>query len=752
MKTLLMCLLCCTAPLLLAQSEFIVNTVQDSTQRDPQIERDGSGNVVIVWNAENHAAAGSQGDIVMQAFSSGLVPMGGEIRVNTVTAGDQEKPACAMNEAGVLLIAWASMTDRDSAYEIKARRFVSMSPSGDEFLVNTTSARTQTEPDVAVSLTGRAVITWNGWTSSDDRDVFMRIYTAAGVPATGEIRVNSSTAYSQAKPAVKFRHDGSIVVVWESWGQDAAGGYGVYARLFDSTGTPLGGEIPVNSYTADYQWYADVESFSDNSFAVVWCSWEQDGADGSIVLQRFDATGARIGGEQIVNTTTAQYQWLPRVCRFQDDGFAVIWSSWKQDGNREGVYAQRFDSDGRKTSFETPCNLTTQSFQWEPDAVPLGSDELLAVWSSWGQVGKDYEIVARRITPQRAQGYLNQSTVAHPYGRTTSGVIVHVLDSLALTGHTYSAVFDSLSATSAALSVRNMATGDTLVRNYPIDRGEGVFYLTPVFQGVALEVIPEFDLALDFTRSYFTNRSNTNLTFTLNIPSAGTKKLAPIDVALIWGSTDTLSDGSYRVVLDTALGTTGKREVAVPFYGWNLTDNQRVDLLVVETVVNKRWTPGEKILFLTPAPYRTAANNTHAEIRTTPPSGVLIMPGPGDTNVVLTMRPIRQGEEFQFTTARAAIMGSPSGADGIRAFVLEQNYPNPFNPSSTIRYSVGRTAHVAVRVYNVLGQMVATLKDGVHQPGVYRVRFSGEGLSSGVYFYRMEWEGRAVTQKMMLVK
>ena len=64
------------------------------------------------------------------------------------------------------------------------------------------------------------------------------------------------------------------------------------------------------------------------------------------------------------------------------------------------------------------------------------------------------------------------------------------------------------------LSVRNMTTGDTLVRKYPIDRGEGVFYLTPAFQGVAVEVIPEFDLDIDFARSYFINHSGTNLTFT----------------------------------------------------------------------------------------------------------------------------------------------------------------------------------------------------------------------------------------------
>ena len=113
-------------------------------------------------------------------------------------------------------------------------------------------------------------------------------------------------------------------------------------------------------------------------------------------------------------------------------------------------------------------------------------------------------------------------------------------------------------------------------------------------------------------------------------------------------------------------GNDGETGSVVPFYGWNLTDNQRVDLLVVETVINKRWNPGEKIIFLTPAPYRTATNNTHAEIRPTPPAGAVTMPAPGDTNVVLTTRPIRQGEDFSSPLPGRAIMDSPSGADGIR--------------------------------------------------------------------------------------
>ncbi len=264
--------------------------------------------------------------------------------------------------------------------------------------------------------------------------------------------------------------------------------------------------------------------------------------------------------------------------------------------------------------------------------------------------------------------------------------------------------------------------------------------------------MPEFDLDLDFARSFMVNHSGTNLTFGLNIPSAGTKTIAPIDAALLWGSTDTLADGSYATVLDTALGTNGKREVLVPFIGWNLTDGQRMDLLVVESPVNKRWTVGERIIFLTPPAYRTASNNTHAEIRPTAPGGAIVMPGPGDTNVVLTVRPIRQGERFAFTTSRAAVLDVPESPGTPRAMFLEQNYPNPFNPSTTIRYEVARAGDVAIRVFTILGQQVATLAEGFHQPGRYRVRFDAAGIASGVYFYRMEVAERVVVRKMTVVK
>jgi len=70
-------------------------------------------------------------------------------------------------------------------------------------------------------------------------------------------------------------------------------------------------------------------------------------------------------------------------------------------------------------------------------------------------------------------------------------------------------------------------------------------------------------------------------------------------------------------------------------------------------------------------------------------------------------------------------------------FALEQNYPNPFNPTTTIGYSLGEKAHVRLEVFNQLGQSLAVLANAEQQAGYHEVIFDGEGLASGLYFYRL---------------
>jgi hypothetical protein len=85
-------------------------------------------------------------------------------------------------------------------------------------------------------------------------------------------------------------------------------------------------------------------------------------------------------------------------------------------------------------------------------------------------------------------------------------------------------------------------------------------------------------------------------------------------------------------------------------------------------------------------------------------------------------------------------------------YALSQNYPNPFNPSTLIEYSVAKTGRVSLKVFNALGQEVATLFDGEQTPGKYVATFDAKGLTSGVYFYRLQSGTASITQKLILMK
>jgi endo-1,4-beta-xylanase len=85
-------------------------------------------------------------------------------------------------------------------------------------------------------------------------------------------------------------------------------------------------------------------------------------------------------------------------------------------------------------------------------------------------------------------------------------------------------------------------------------------------------------------------------------------------------------------------------------------------------------------------------------------------------------------------------------------YELEQNYPNPFNPTTNIRYSIINTSKVTLKIYDFLGREVQTLVNNVQSPGKYTVTFNGQGLASGVYFYRLSTENFVATKKLMLIK
>jgi len=106
---------------------------------------------------------------------------------------------------------------------------------------------------------------------------------------------------------------------------------------------------------------------------------------------------------------------------------------------------------------------------------------------------------------------------------------------------------------------------------------------------------------------------------------------------------------------------------------------------------------------------------------------------------------------FQLANATEVTI-APLAMTAPGAFELTQNYPNPFNPSTTIRYVLPQRSHVNLTVFNTLGQQVVQLVNGEMETGYHEVRFDGTGLSSGVYFYRMQTGDFVQTRKMLVVR
>ena len=115
----------------------------------------------------------------------------------------------------------------------------------------------------------------------------------------------------------------------------------------------------------------------------------------------------------------------------------------------------------------------------------------------------------------------------------------------------------------------------------------------------------------------------------------------------------------------------------------------------------------------------------------------------------------RWHSDFEAQLAAGLPAGQLTRAAGTalpRTYTLSQNYPNPFNPGTVITYALPEAGPVTLRVYNVLGQEVATLVDGYRAAGTYRVAFDATTLRAGVYLYVIEAGGQVTARRMTLLK
>ncbi|MEX2114325.1 MAG: hypothetical protein WD845_14120 [Pirellulales bacterium] len=168
------------------------------------------------------------------------------------------------------------------------------------------------------------------------------------VPDGPEFLVNTFTTDGQYNPSVATDVDGDFVVAWQSFGQEHLSG--IYAQRYNAGGVALGSEFQVNTTETDQQLDPSVAMDADGDFVVVWTSEPflaagQDGDGDGVYAQRYNAAGVAQGSEFRVNTYTIGDQNDATVAMDADGDFVVVWTSVAQE-NGFDVYAQRYNAAG----------------------------------------------------------------------------------------------------------------------------------------------------------------------------------------------------------------------------------------------------------------------------------------------------------------------------------------------------------------------------------------------------------------------
>lgn len=283
---------------------------------------------------------------------------------------------------------------------LETRALLSIVPSGGEFPINVHTTNEQVAPRVATDASGNFVVVWMSRAQEApgiNDGIYMRRYAANGTPLSGDLHVNTYTTNAQASPAIAMDNAGNFVVAWSSAGQDGSQN-GIYAQRFDSSGAPAGSEFRVNTTTSGDEAFPAVAMDADGDFVVTWDTAIPSGSGYDVYAQRYNSAAQAQGGETLVNQTTAGQEYSSAVAMDDAGNFVVTWIAGVQDGSGYGVYARRYNSSGQAQGNEFRANTFTTSDQMFPNVAMDADGDFVIVWQSYLQDGSEYGIYAQRYS------------------------------------------------------------------------------------------------------------------------------------------------------------------------------------------------------------------------------------------------------------------------------------------------------------------------------------------------------------------
>ncbi len=365
-------------------------------------------------------------------------------------------------------------------------------------------------PDTAVLDDGRIVVTYTQSAGGDagSSAIMGQVLAPNGNLLGSPFLVNVANPTAQQSSHVAALPGGGFVAVWASDLQDG-NGLAIVGRMFDASAAPVGPEFVANTYTNGNQELPVVAALADGGYVVAWQSFGQDGSGSSLHAQRYDLTGARVGGEFQVNTYSFSAQSSPTVVGLPDGGFAISWSSFLEDGSGYGIFEQRYNADGSPFGIETRVNNITTGNQYSypfgggGQMALLDNGDLVNVWST--------EIGA---------GEIFSTLTSLPEGYTTEDQPVPVNLAAALTDTDGS---ETLTITLSGFPAgATFSLGAASGSDWVIENAEGLDLST-------LEMTPPADWNGSFTLTATATATETSNGSAASTTASGTYRILPVE-------------------------------------------------------------------------------------------------------------------------------------------------------------------------------------------------------------------------------
>ncbi|MEA3010141.1 MAG: hypothetical protein QOJ91_1833 [Sphingomonadales bacterium] len=361
----------------------------------------GDGGYVVIWVSLPGTGYLFKG----QRFDAGGNPVGSEFQVASLATSNQSLLSAVTGlQDGGFVVAWenGSAAVDGSGSAIQAQRFDSSGrPVGSAFVVNDQTSSNQYGVALTTLADGHVLASWTtaqpaaGGTLSE---IKARLFDASGTPLGSEFLVNATTAGSQSTSVVAATANGGFIATWLS-------GTGtstlLYGQLFDSAGNKSGAELVLGGEGSGYPTEASVTQLADGRFVVAWRNFPDSGFTQTISGQILSSSGAKIGGEFLISNPGGNPQTgSPQVKALPDGGFVATWSN---DGGTDvstAVWARIYDASGTPgASFL--ANTAATLFEGSSRTLVTTGGDIVVAWTTTFDFNDD-DVSARFIALNKA--------------------------------------------------------------------------------------------------------------------------------------------------------------------------------------------------------------------------------------------------------------------------------------------------------------------------------------------------------------